>query len=303
MQKIVPNLWYDTEAETAVRRYVDLIPGSEIGSIVRYPEAGKEVHGRTPGSVMNVDFRLGDTSLLALNGGPLFRFTPAVSLFAILEDEAAVDRLWQGLIDGGTALMPLDAYPWSQKYGWLSDRWGLNWQIGLGAHADVGRTVTPSLLFAGEAAGRAEAAIEHYTSVFPGATVDGIRRHDGSRKDAAGTVMHAQFRIDGQAIMAMDSVEADAPFTEALSLIVNCEDQAEIDRLWAGLSAVPEAEACGWLKDRFGVSWQIVPRRLGAMMGSGDPAAIERVVAAFMPMKKLDLATLERAFVGETVPS
>jgi predicted 3-demethylubiquinone-9 3-methyltransferase (glyoxalase superfamily) len=160
--------------------------------------------------------------------------------------------------------------------------------------------VTPSLLFAGDAAGKAEAAITHYASVFPGATIDGILRYDGSGKDAAGTVMHAQFRIDGQALMAMDSAEADAKFNEALSLIVQCEDQAEIDRLWAALSAVPAAEACGWLKDRFGVSWQIVPRAFDQMMTSGDRRAVERVTAAFMPMKKLDLRALERAYAGET---
>ena len=260
MQKIVPHLWYDSDAETAARRYAELIPGSALGAIVRYPEAGREIHGREPGSVMTVEFRLGDTELMALNGGPHFRFTPAISLFVVLEDAAAVDRLWEGLADGGTVMMPLDKYDWSESYGWLADRWGLNWQIALGKHADVGRTVTPSLLFGGDAAGQAEAAIEHYTSVFPGATVDGIMRHDGSGKDAAGTVMHAQFRIDGQALMAMDSAEADAAFNEAVSLLVNCEDQAEIDRLWSALSAVPEAEACGWLKDRFGVSWQIAPR-------------------------------------------
>jgi predicted 3-demethylubiquinone-9 3-methyltransferase (glyoxalase superfamily) len=114
--------------------------------------------------------------------------------------------------------------------------------------------------------------------------------------------MHAQLRVDGQAIMAMDSAEAEASFNEAVSLIVNCEDQAEVDRLWAALSAVPAAEACGWLKDRFGVSWQIDPRSLGEMLASGDTPAKERMFAAVWSMKKLDLAAIERAFAGtETV--
>jgi predicted 3-demethylubiquinone-9 3-methyltransferase (glyoxalase superfamily) len=207
------------------------------------------------------------------------------------------------LADGGKVMMPLDKYDWSERYGWVADRWGLNWQVALGRHADVGRTVTPSLLFAGDSAGKAQGAIDHYVSVF-GATVDGIHRYDGSGKDAAGTIMHAQFRIDGQAIMAMDSAEADAAFNEAVSLMVNCEDQAEIDRLWTALSAVPEAEACGWLKDRFGVSWQIDPRALGEMLASGDAPAKERMFAAVWSMKKLDLAAIERAYAGtETVQS
>jgi len=303
MQKIVPCLWYDGDAETAARRYAGLIPGSEVRTVTHYPDSGQELHGQEPGRVMTVDVRLGDTEVLTLNGGPQFKPTPAISLFAILEDRAAVDRLWEGLADGGKVMMPLDSYDWSERYGWVADRWGLNWQVALGRHADVGRTVAPSLLFGGAAAGQAEAALDHYVSVF-GATVDGILRYDGSGKDAAGTVKHAQFRIDGQPLMAMDSAEAEFPFSEALSLMVSCEDQAEIDRLWSALSAVPEAEACGWVKDRFGVSWQIVPRALWGMMAFGDEAAKQRMFAAVWGMKKLDLAAIERAFAGsETVPS
>ena len=177
---------------------------------------------------------------MALNGGPLFKFTPAISLFVILEDEAAVDRLWEGLSDGGTVLMPLDKYDWSERYGWLADRWGLNWQIALGKHADTGRTVTPSLLFGGKAAGQAEAAIELYTSAFPGATRgrdpaprrqrQGRRRHGHARPvphRRPGGHGHGQRR--GRRFA----------FNEAVSLLVNCEDQAEIDRLWSALSAVP----------------------------------------------------------------
>jgi predicted 3-demethylubiquinone-9 3-methyltransferase (glyoxalase superfamily) len=303
MQKIVPHLWYDSEAETAARTYVDLVPGSALGAVVRYPEAGREIHGREPGTVMTVDFRLGDTSLLALNGGPIFRFTHAGSLFVALEDRADVDRLWHGLAEGGRELMPLGRYDWSEHYGWLADRWGLSWQIALGERAAVGRTVSPALLFGGARAGQARAALDLYAETFPGAGLDGVLHHDGSGKDPATSIAHAQLDIDGQKLMVMESVESEAGFTEAFSLLVNCEDQAEIDRLWAALSAVPEAEACGWLKDRFGVSWQIAPRVLGEMMTSGDRAAVERLTAAFMPMKKLDLATLQRAFAGETVPS
>ena len=303
MQKIVPCLWYDGDGETAARRYAELIPGSEVRTVTHYPDAGEGLHGQKPRSVMTVTVRLGDTEVMMLNGGPQFRFTAASSLFVILEDRAAVDRLWQGLADGGTVMMPLDRYDWSERYGWVADRWGLNWQVGLGRHSDVGRTVTPSLLFGGGAAGKAQAAIDHYVSVF-GATLDGVLHHDGSGKDAAGTIAHAQFRIDGQAVMAMDSAEADAAFNEAVSLMVTCEDQAEIDRLASALSAVPAAEQCGWVKDRFGVSWQIVPRALWGMMASGDREARERMFKAVWTMKRLDLAAIERAFAGsETVPS
>ncbi len=161
----------------------------------------------------------------------------------------------------------------------------------------------PSLLFTGDRAGEAAAAIEHYTVTFPGCTVDGILRYGPGEQDREGLVKHAQFRLPGgtDTIMLMDSTVArPAPFTEALSLMVQCDDQAEIDRLWTALSAVPEAEQCGWLKDRFGVSWQIKPHELVTMLAEGDAGQRELLFAAFMPMKKIDVAALRRAFADES---
>jgi predicted 3-demethylubiquinone-9 3-methyltransferase (glyoxalase superfamily) len=300
MQKIQLNLWYDGEAEAAARRYVSLVPDSAVGKVTRYPEVGQAVHGQPAGSAMTVEFRLGDTEFVALNGGPHFRFTPAISVFVTLEDEAAVDRLWEGLLDGGSALMPLDRYEWSPKYGWLADRWGLTWQIALGRHADVGHTAVPALLFGGERAGQAEAALGRYVEVFPGSRIEGLLRHDGSGVDAAGTVKHAQARLFGSdALMVMDSAAPhDFDFNEAVSLMVLCDDQSEIDRYWSALSAVPEAEQCGWLKDRFGVSWQIAPRALGTMLANGSRDQVARLMETFLAMKKLDLPRLERAFAA-----
>lgn len=299
MQKIVPQLWFDDDAEEAVGLYTALVPGSRICHVARYGKAGFEQHGRPEGSVMTVDFELGGYRMTGLNGGPHFRFTPAVSYFVALDEEQAVDRLWAGLVEGGKVLMPFDAYPWSAKYGWLADRYGVSWQVALGKRADVGQAVCPALLFVGDQLGRAEEAIAHYISVFPDSRVVGILHYDGSGADAAGTVQHAQFQLAGETFMAMDSaLDHDFGFTEANNHLVLCETQDEVDHYWAALSAVPEAEQCGWLKDRFGVSWTIVPRRLLDMMAEGDPARVERVTGAFMQMKKLDIAALERAYAG-----
>lgn len=242
---------------------------------------------------MNVDFHLGGQRLLALNGGPRFRPTPAVSYFLIFDDRAALDHAWEELGKGGQERMPLDAYPWSARYGWLDDRWGVSWQLSLGKPAQTGgQVMTPMLLFAGALAGQAEAAMAHYTALFPGSGIDGILRHDGSGADAADTVMHAQFQLAGQTLMAGDSaLEHDFTFTEANSFVVLCEDQAEIDQYWHALSSVPEAERCGWLKDRFGLSWQIIPRCLPELLSSPDP----KVMETFMGMGRIDIAALERA--------
>jgi predicted 3-demethylubiquinone-9 3-methyltransferase (glyoxalase superfamily) len=301
MQKIIPQLWFDHEAEEAARFYASLFPDAQIGRIVRYGAEGRDIHGQPEGRVMTVEFELAGYRLVALNGGPHFRFSPAISLFVILESEAEVDKLWHSLVEGGDVMMPLDSYDWSARYGWLSDRYGLSWQIMLGKREDVGQSITPSLLFVDGQHGRAKEATEFYTSVFDNSRIAGILHYDGSGVDPAGTVKHAQFYLEGEAFMAMDSALVhDFGFTEAISFMVCCETQAEIDRYWGALSAVPEAERCGWLKDRFGVSWQIVPSALADMMADPDRAKVDRVVQAFMQMKKLDIAALERAREGGT---
>lgn len=291
--RILPHLWFNGAAEEAAALYTVLVPGSGLGKVTRYGKAGVEHHGQPEGRAMVVEFHLGGQKMLALNGGPMFRPTPAVSFFLMLNDRAALDRAWAALGADGQVRMPLDAYPWSPRYGWIDDRWGMSWQLSLGDPAQTGGQVaTPMLLFTGAQAGQAEAAMAHYTAIFPDAGIEGVLHHDGAGADAAGTVMHAQFRLAGQTFMAGDSALVhDFTFTEANSFVVLSDDQAGIDCYWSALSAVPEAERCGWLKDRFGLSWQIVPRRLPELLATNNP----RVVEAFMQMGRIDIAALERA--------
>jgi len=300
MQKIVPHLWFDDRAEEAARFYTALFPNGRIGRINRYTEAGHEIHGQPQERVMTVDFELDGYRLVALNGGPHFSFSPAASLFVVLESEPEMEALWAGLLEGGSVMMPLDRYEWSDKYGWLCDRYGLSWQIMLGRRAEVGQSVAPCLLFVGGQHGRAEEAMMHYAGIFDDARIDGIMRHDGSGHDPEGTVKHGRFRLAGETFMAVDSALVHQfGFTEAFSFMVMCDSQSEIDHYWHALSAVPEAERCGWLKDRFGVSWQITPRRLGEMMAGPDKAKVGCIMDAFMQMRKLDLAVLERIYEGQ----
>ncbi len=296
-QKIVPHVWFDGSAEAAARTYIELLPNSRIGHVARYAEAGRDQHGQPPGSVMSMEVMLDGYLLVLINGGPAFRPTPALSFFVMFEHATDLDGAWQRLADGGTIMMPLDRYDWSSRYGWLSDRHGVSWQLSLGTRADVGgAAVSPSLLFTRTMAGRAEEALRHYVSLFPGSSIEGVLRHDGSGVDAAGTVMHAQFQLAGQTFMAMDSAHAhDFSVSEATSLMVLCDTQEEVDHYWDALSAVPEAEACGWLKDRYGLSWQITPRALIDGLKDPDPGVVQRVMETFLPMKKLDVAELERA--------
>lgn len=304
-QKITPHLWFDDQAEEAAGFYASLFENSGVGNVTRYPDAGQEIHGRAAGTVMTVDFQLAGQSFTALNGGPHFTFTPAISFSVVCETEEEVDRLWYELLDGGSALMELGAYDWSEKYGWVQDRYGLSWQLSLGTLEAAGQKITPSLMYVSEE-GEAEEAITRYTSIFDDADIASIYRYGAEEDQPEGAVMHAQFHLKGEVFAAMDTSpeQADFAFNEAISLLVNCEDQEEIDHFWDKLSEGGDerAKQCGWLKDKFGVSWQVVPTTLLNELLDEDEAASQRVMNALLQMKKIDVDGLKAAYEGrETV--
>jgi len=236
MQKITPFLWFDNNAEEAINFYTSIFRNSKIGSLSRYDEAGAAASGRPKGSVMTASFQLNGQGFTALNGGPHFKFNPSISFFVIFETEAEVDKLWQQLREGGMALMELQKYDWSDKYGWVQDKFGLSWQVSLGKKEDVGQFITPSLLFVGKQHGKAEEAVRFYTSVFEDSGIAGILRYNAGEQEPEGTVKHAQFTLNGQVFMAMDSsLEHPFAFNEAISFVVNCESQAEVDYYWEKL--------------------------------------------------------------------
>lgn len=302
-QKITPHLWFNHQAEEAVNFYTSLFEDSKTGNISRYTEEGQEIHGQEPGAVMTVDFEIAGYKMIALNGGPNFEFTPAISFYVTCESETEVDTLWQQLSEGGAPLMPLDKYDWSEKYGWIKDKYGLTWQISLGKLEDVhGQKIIPSLMYVSEN-GQAEEAINLYTSLFDDSSITGIMHYGPGEDQPEGSVMHAQFRLNnGEVFMAMDSSpdHADFTFNEAVSLLIQCEDQEEIDHFWR-LSDVPEAEQCGWLKDKFGVSWQVTPKLLSEMLTDSDSEKVKRVTNAFLQMKKFDIEKLQEAYEGKVI--
>jgi predicted 3-demethylubiquinone-9 3-methyltransferase (glyoxalase superfamily) len=159
--------------------------------------------------------------------------------------------------------------------------------------------ITPLLMFTQTVAGKTKEALERYTGIFPDSKIEMTVPYEKGEGDTEGYIKHSRFTLCGQHFMAMDSSAAHAfTFNEALSLIVHCDTQKEIDTYWEKLSAVPEAEQCGWCKDKYGVSWQIVPGIMNDMMASGDVEKIARVTQALLKMKKLDIKTLQEAAKG-----
>lgn len=286
MQKIATYLWFNNQAEEAVQFYASLFKNSSTGTVAYYGEGSP----LPKGSVLTINFRLENQDFIALNGGPHFTFNPSISFSVTLESETELDALWSKLSKDGSVLMEFQQYDWSEKYGWLSDKYGVSWQISLGK---AKQTIIPSLLFVGEQYGKAEEAIKLYTSLFEDSSIGHIT-HDQNK-----AVQHAQFVLNGQMFTAMDSnAEHKFGFNEAVSFFVSCNSQEEVDHFWNALSAQPKAEQCGWLKDKFGVSWQIVPKVLLELMRDSDKAKAQRVMQAMLQMKKIDIAGLRGAYEG-----
>ena len=303
MQKIVPHLWFDTQAKEAAEFYVSVFSGnSKINGMTT-------LQGTPSGDVDTVIFNLLGYSFMAISAGPMFTLNPSVSFFVNFDpsrDDKArenLDTLWDKLSEGGSALMPLQEYPFSNRYGWIQDKYGLSWQLILtDPEGEPRPDIVPSLLFTGDVCGKAEEATDFYLSVFNETRRGLIARYPAEMEpDKEGTIMFTDFMLEGEWLAAMDSAQEHSfQFNEAISLMVYSDTQEEIDYYWEKLKAGgdPNAQQCGWLKDRYGVSWQVAPRLLGDMIRNGTREQVDRVTQAFLPMKKLDISDLQKAYDG-----
>jgi len=291
MQKITPFLWYDNNAEEAVRFYISAFNDSKIISTTRYNEASANASGQPQGSLMTADFELNKQKFVALNGGPVFKFTHAISFFVSCETEKEIDNLWNKFSEGNQKIFwPLQKYLWSEKYGWLTDKFGLSWQFTL---ANAPLKITPFLMFDGAQLGKAEDALKYYTSIFNDSHIDSIHRYGPENKNSEGQIVHAEYKLLNQQFMSMDSgMPNNINFNESISFIVSCKDQKEVDYYWDNLSkdGDPKAQMCGWLKDKYGVSWQIVPDAFVEMMK--DPKKSKKAMNAVLKMKKIIIKEL-----------
>ena len=278
-KQITPCLWFNNQAKEAAALYCSVFEQSKI----------------TMQSPMVTEIEVLSQKFILLDGGPMFKPNPSISFYYICENESELDLIWSTFSKEGQILMPLDKYPWGEKYGWITDKFGVSWQLALGAISDVGQKITPCLLFNGDQYGRVEEAIAHYSSIFEDPKIDGILRYGSNEfPDQEGKVKHAQIGFAGQKFMLMESAAShNFNFTEGVSLTVYCDTQEEIDYYWDKLSEGGAESMCGWLKDKFGVWWQIVPTILGKIMS--DPSKAGKAAKAFMAMRKLNIEQIVQA--------
>lgn len=268
---IIPSIWFDQNAKEAFDLYCRTFPNSHISNI----------------SPIVVEAVLNGVKFIGINGGPIFTPNPSISFMVICESKEEIDRIWNSLATtGGSTLMPLNSYPWSPYYGWLADKYGVNWQLYLGKLSDTNQqAIVPTLMYCGEQQGNCEKAIAFYQGLFPDFRSNGIMKY--TEGDYIGSIQHTQFIVNGFTLMAMDSgVSQNFSFNEGVSLTILCKDQKEIDYFWNHITAKGKESMCGWCKDEFGVSWQIVPEQIATyLQRSGANEAL-------MKMKKIVIQEL-----------
>ena len=280
-QVITPAIWCDGTADEAAQFYTDIFRDASVTEQAPGIAATVSIHG----------FKLS-----LINGGN--QYTPNPSISCILnfdpllfggEEQARdyLDELYERLSTGGV-LMELGEYPFSPRYAWVRDRFGMTWQLMLtDPDGDPRPFVIPSFMFGGTNHTHAEEATDAWIALFDNARRGALYRYEEGGPLDAGTVMFTDFTLRGTWMAATDSgTFHDFTFTPGVSMIVSCRDQEEIDRYWAGLSAVPEAERCGWCVDRWGVSWQIVPHNIAELMANA--ATRDKI----LQMGKIDLTKL-----------
>ena len=278
-EKITPCLWFNGDAKEAAALYCSAFSAARI----------------TSQSPFVTGIEIGGQHITLLDGGPQYRPNASISFYVGCETIAEFDQIWDALSASGTVVAAPASTPWSDRYGYVTDKFGVAWQLGVQAARDITQKVTPYFMFTGNQYGKAEEAIKLYSTVFKGASVagDAVRYGKNDAGEHAGYVRHVEMNLLNQKFMLADVAEGAVGFTEGVSLTVHCESQEEVDYYWTKLTQGGKESMCGWLKDRFGVSWQIIPTVLTKLMS--DPSKAGKAAKAFMTMRKLDIEQIVQA--------
>ena len=191
-------------------------------------------------------------------------------------------------------MMELDKYPFSERYAFIADKYGLSWQIMLSKEK---HHIEPAILFVKKSFGKAEEAIKYYIKVFKNSKVNHIEKYKKGQDVKEGTVMYSSFVLEGEHFSAMDGPGThEFGFNEAVSFTVNCKGQEETDYYYDTLAKDGSEQPCGWVKDKFGVFWQINPIEFTEMVSDSNPKKVQATLKAMLQMMKMDLKKLREAF-------
>jgi len=275
-QELSTCLWFDNKAKEAFQFYKDVFGDVELLS-------------ENP---MAVVYKIYGRKFMNFNGGPEYSINPSISFFISAANQEEIEVFWNKLSNCGNIMMPLNKYPWSEQYGWCADQYGVNWQLMLGHQSSC--KIMPHMMFVGQNAGKTEEAINFYANIFDKNKIVAISRYEEGEPDQTGFIKYSQFELQGLPFGAMDSsANHQFNFNEAVSFVITVDTQDEIDHYWNKLLEGGKAGKCGWIKDKYGISWQVVPSILGKMMT--NPETAPKATYAFLQMSKFIIANLEAA--------
>jgi predicted 3-demethylubiquinone-9 3-methyltransferase (glyoxalase superfamily) len=280
-RKIAPCLWYNAQAKEAADLYCSAFANAKI----------------TAQSPIVTEINVAGQSITLLDGGPMYKPNASISFYYNCNTLEEFDRIWNAFTKQGSVLIETGKYPWSEKYGWVSDMFGVSWQLGLSKSKEADKII-PCLMFTGDQYGKADEAISHYTKIFENSKIESIQRYGANElPDLEGKIKHAEILMNAQRFMLLESARSHGvEFTEGISFTVHCETQQQIDYYWEQLTESGEESMCGWLKDKYGVSWQIIPTILGKLLS--DPSKAGKAAKAFMSMRKMNIEQIVQASIS-----
>lgn len=274
--EISPCLWFNGQAKEAAEFYCSIFQNAEILS----------------SDDVITHFAINRRNYSALNGGPMVQVNESISLMVYCGGDAEIERLYKLLQEGGEVNMELKSYQWSRKYAWVKDKFGVSWQLDVDPINNP-QNIVPTILFVNENKNKIKEAFSLYESIFPNSKMLMEVPYPEESYMDEGSIMFCQFKLNGNIFNAMSSSEHhDFEINEAVSFVLKCDDQEEIDMFWAELSKDGgKPGKCGWIKDKFGISWQVIPSKLEALML--DPDKAKFAAKAFLKMDKFIIADLE----------
>ena len=276
---IFPCFWFNQNGAEAAKFYTSIFQNSKI----------------TLDTPMVINIEIKGQKLMFLNGGPMFQPNLTLSLMMMCDSKEEAESYYQKLSEKGKVMMELDSYPWSESYAWVEDQYGISWQINY--TKEYQQKFSPVMMFTGQNNGKCKEALEYYTSVFPNSSIESVMEYQEGQGDTAGNVAHSQFVVNDYLMMAMDSShDHQAQFTEGTSMTIMTRDQEETDYYWNEFTKEGQESMCGWLKDKYGFSWQIVPHRLIELTNTHEVERAQKAFAAMMKMKKIIIKDIEDAY-------
>lgn len=252
---IYPALWFDNQALEAFEFYCSVFPNSMILE-----------HNQTV-----VKASLSNQYFIGINGGPYFLPNPAISFTVICDSREEINALWQKLILGGASIIDLGHYSWNAYYGWVQDQFGYTWQLQLGNGSKTQQHILPNLLFCGMHQNQCSQALQYYQKIFPEFQRHQLLRYPSG--DLEGKIQNSIFSLNHLKFIAKDSPHRHIfDFNESVSFVIPCKTQQEIDYYWNYFTEHGSESWCGWCKDVFGISWQVIPNNLAQILATHPQA-------------------------------